>query len=82
MVECLASEMPDHLEVDISKLDIHDSVRVKDIQAPAGVRILLPEEEAVIVIAPPVRAEAVAPTVEGALVEEQAEPERIGESEE
>lgn len=80
MVECTAADMPDHLEVDISGLDLHDSVRVRDIRLPEGVRVLAPEDEAVIVLAPPVRAEAVEPTVaaEGVLVEEQVEPERIG----
>jgi large subunit ribosomal protein L25 len=81
MVECLPTEMPDHLEADISSLEIGGSVRVRDIQAPQGVKILAPENEVLIVIAPPVRVEEVAPAAEvGALVEEVAEPEVVGES--
>ncbi len=84
MVECLPADMPDHLEVDISELGIGDSARVRDLIVPPGVRVVAPEEEAVIVIAPPVREEEVVPEVpeEGALVEEMAEPEVIGEAEE
>jgi large subunit ribosomal protein L25 len=84
MVECLPTEMPDHLEVDISGLEIGESVRMRDVVVPAGVRILAPEEEAVIVIAAPVRVEAVEPppAEEGALVAEAEQPEVVGEPEE
>jgi len=84
MVECLPTDMPDHLEVDISALEIGDSVRVRDVVLPAGVRLLAPEDEVVIVVAPPVRVEeaAPAPAEEGALVAEVEEPEVVGESEE
>jgi large subunit ribosomal protein L25 len=83
MVECLPTDMPDHLEADISGLDIGDSVRVRDLTAPSGVRILAPEGEVLIVIAPPARVEAAAPAPAeaGALVEEVPEPEVVGESE-
>ncbi|MFB3880409.1 MAG: 50S ribosomal protein L25 [Armatimonadota bacterium] len=81
MVECLPTDMPDHLEADLSALEIGDGVRVRDIAVPDGVRILAPEDEVLIVIAPPVKAEAVAaaPAEEGALVEEVAQPEVVGE---
>lgn len=39
-VECLPTQIPEKLEVDISHLNIGDSVFVKDIVAPEGVRIL------------------------------------------
>ncbi len=80
MVECLATDMPDHLEVDVSGLGIGDSVRVKDLVVPPGVAVVASEEDVVIVIAPPLREEEVAPVPEeGALVEELAEPEVISE---
>ncbi|HUU55543.1 MAG TPA: 50S ribosomal protein L25 [Armatimonadota bacterium] len=83
VVECLPTAMPDHLEADISGLEIGDSVRVRDLIVPPEVKVMAPEDEAVIVIAAPVREEEVAPTVpeEGILVEEAAEPEVIGETE-
>jgi large subunit ribosomal protein L25 len=84
MVECLPTDMPDHLEVDISGLEIGDSVRVRDVVAPSSVRVVAPEDEVVIVVAPPVRIEepAPVPAEEGALVEEVEQPEVVGEPEE
>ncbi len=83
IVECLPTEMPDHLQADISSLEIGDSIRVRDLAVPAGVKVLAPEDEVLIVIAPPVRVEEVAPTAvaEGALVEEIEQPVVVGESE-
>jgi len=84
VVECLPTDMPDHVEVDISALEIGDSARVRDLILPPGVKVIAPEDDALIVIAPPVReVEVIAPpTAEGALVEELPEPEVIGEKEE
>ncbi len=83
VVECLPTDMPDHLEVDVSALQIGDSVRVRDLLVPAGVKVLAAEDDVVIVISPPLREEEVTPVVEaveGALVEELAEPEVVGEA--
>jgi len=81
MVECLAADMPDHLEADISALEIGDALRVSDLVPPPGVKILAPPHEVVVLVAPPLRAEEVAaPAVpEGAVVEETEEPEVIRE---
>ena len=83
VVECLPTDMPDHLEADISGLEIADSLRVRDLIVPSAVNVMAQEDEVVIVIAPPVREEEVAPELpeEGALVEEMAEPEVIGAEE-
>ena len=84
LIECLPTDIPDHLEVDIGELEIGDSVRVRNLlDVPDNVKILTPEDDAVIVLAPPVREEEVAPEVpeEGALVEEMEEPELVGEGE-
>lgn len=83
LIECLPSDLPDHLEVDISGLEIGDSLRAKDLTPPPGVAILTPADEVIIVVAPPVRLEEVAPTPveEGAVVAEVAEPELVRERE-
>ncbi|UCC69289.1 MAG: 50S ribosomal protein L25 [Armatimonadota bacterium] len=81
-VECLPTDIPDHIEVDISGLDIGESFRAKEIAPPPGVKIIALPEDVVLVVAPPVRIEEVAPEVEeveGAAVEETAEPEVVGE---
>jgi len=83
MVECLPTDIPDHLEADISSLEIGDVLRVSNLTAPAGVRILSPADEIVIVVAPPVKLAEAAPAVavEGAVVAEREEPELIRERE-
>jgi large subunit ribosomal protein L25 len=83
MVECLPTDIPERFEADISGLNIGDALRVRDLVAPEGVRILSPEDEAVIMVIPPVRIEEVAPSalVEGAVVAERQEPELVGEGE-
>lgn len=83
-VECLPTEVPDHLEVDVSAADIGDSLRVRDVRLPEGVKMASPEDEVLVVVAPPARVEEVAPTPaeeERAVVEEVEEPEVIGEAE-
>jgi large subunit ribosomal protein L25 len=83
-VECLPTDIPEHFEADISALEIGHSLRVRDLEAPEGVRIAAPEDEVVMLVAPPVRVEEVAPAPlgeEGAVVAEIPEPEVIGEQE-
>ncbi len=80
-VECLPTQLPEHLEADITGMEIGDSLRVRDLAAPPGVKIVTDPEEVLIVIAPPVRLEEVAPVqaAPGAVVEEVQEPEVITE---
>ena len=39
-IECLPAELPDHIEINASEFGIGDGVHVKDVQVPAGVKIL------------------------------------------
>jgi len=82
-VECLPTAIPDHLEVDVSSLEISDSARVGDLSAPEGVKLITPAEEVVLVVAPPqqVEEEPVAEEETAEVVEEREEPELIGEKE-
>ena len=69
------SSIPNHIDVDVSNLDLHQSIHVRDLTLPAGVEVLENEGETICVVAPPrAEVEVVAP-VEGA--EETAEPEVI-----
>jgi len=71
-VESLPGDMPEYLEVDISGMEVGDSIHVSDIVPPAGVTIVDAAEEILAsVLAPKVEEEEV--------VEEAAEPEVIGE---
>ena len=50
-VICLPTNIPHHIEVDISNLEIHDAIHVKDLKLPAGVRTEQDPESAVVSVA-------------------------------
>ena len=77
-IECLPRDLPDVIRVDVSVLDIGDSIHVREIQLPAGVttRIQL-DLTAFSVLAPTVEEEPVA-----AVAEVAAGPEVIKEKKE
>jgi len=79
-VLCLPTNLPDHLEIDISQLEIGDALHVRDLTPPPGVTITASQDEVVIILAPPVKLEEVAaePTAE----EAPAEPEVIARGKE
>lgn len=51
-VECLPQHLPDHIEVDITNLDIHQSIHVSDISMP-NISIVTSGDLAVVTCAPP-----------------------------
>lgn len=61
--ECLPTQIPDRLEVDVTALKIGDSLHVRDIGVPAGVRILSDPELTIFTVKPPFveKVEEVAP---------------------
>jgi large subunit ribosomal protein L25 len=60
-VECLPRDLPDRITVDVSQLNIGDSIHVRDIQLPSGVTAKVqPDLTAFSVLAPVVEEEAVA----------------------
>ena len=66
-VECLPSDLPSHIEVDISSLNtFDDSIRVSDLKIPSGVVVLTDMEETVVKVDAPrdVEAELATPVVE------------------
>ncbi|MBL7092069.1 MAG: 50S ribosomal protein L25/general stress protein Ctc [Candidatus Omnitrophica bacterium] len=74
-VECLPTQIPENIPVDVSPLKIGDSILVKDLQLPGGVKVLSDPETTVVSLAVP-RAEE----EEVAKPEEEAvEPEVIME---
>ncbi len=81
-IECLATNLPDKIEVDISGLtEIGDSLLVRDVTAPEGVDILNdPEDVVVVVIAQ--AAEEIEEEEEELELEEGMEPEMVGEGDE
>ncbi|MGD0099011.1 MAG: 50S ribosomal protein L25 [Acidobacteriota bacterium] len=73
-VECLPSDIPDSIKVDVTPLKINDYIRVKNIQTDAKVKILTDPEVVIVTIVPPIKEEEV--PVEAAAAE-TAEPEVI-----
>ncbi len=74
VVRALPETLPDHLEIDVSELDIGSSTSVADITAPPGVTIVT-EPEIVV-------ASVVAPSVEVEPEPEEVEEEELLEGEE
>jgi large subunit ribosomal protein L25 len=74
-VEALPTDIPDSITVDVSTMEINDTLQLSAIEAPSGVTFIVEEDEEVTiaVLAPP-RVEEAAPEVE-------EETELIGESE-
>ena len=74
-IRCEPREIPDSLDVDVSNLDVHDTLHVSDIPVSAAIEILMDAELVIATVG--IVKEEVAPTpaIEG---EEPAEPEVIG----
>src|SRR3954471_7171818 len=66
-IECLPRDLPDVIRVDVSALNIGDSIHVREIQLPTGVTTRIQQElTAFSVLAPTVEEEPVAATAEAA----------------
>jgi len=50
-VSCLPANLPDHIDVDVSALDIGDSIKVKELKLPEGITVLDPPDAAVAAVA-------------------------------
>jgi large subunit ribosomal protein L25 len=77
-IECFPSDLPEHIEVDVSHLDIGHSIAVREIQAEKF-KILVDENITLANVAMPRAVEEKVP--EEAAVEEVKEPELVGKKE-
>ena len=79
-VLCLPADLPDHLDVDITAIEIGHSIKVKDIKIPEGLAHLDPPDAAVVSVAAvkvvKVEAAEVALAEEEAVVAEPAKEEK------
>jgi large subunit ribosomal protein L25 len=77
-VECLPREIPEFIQVDVSSLGLHDSIRITELTLPAGVKAIYETDDPVVTVASPmaaaepVAAEAAAPVAETAAPAESA----------
>jgi large subunit ribosomal protein L25 len=73
-IECLPRAIPEHIEVDISALHLHQSVKVEEISPPEGAKWVEDPETVIVMIHAQAKEEVV--------VEEEEEAEIIAEGEE
>jgi large subunit ribosomal protein L25 len=78
-VRCLPGAIPDNLPIDVSELQIGDSIAVSQLEIPEGVEILADGELTIATVAAPQELE-VETTEEDDLLGELQEPELIGRS--
>jgi len=78
-IECLPTNIPKEIEVDVSNLVIGNTIHIKDIGFPPNVKVLSDPEAVVFSVAAPMKEEVAVEPVEG---EEKKEPEVIKEKKE
>ncbi|MFA6350350.1 MAG: 50S ribosomal protein L25 [Candidatus Omnitrophota bacterium] len=78
-VECLPTDIPKEIEVDVGALKIGDAIHIKDITFPANIKVLNALDAVVISVAAPVKVEEVTAEAEAGAA---TEPEVIKEKKE
>ncbi len=78
-IECLPGQIPGHIEVDVSELNLGKSIHVAELQLPEGVKTLDNPEQVVVSVVEPAKIEEV--TVEEAVEGEAAEAAEEGAAE-
>jgi large subunit ribosomal protein L25 len=84
LVEALPMEVPDRLELEVSRMMIGDSLRVSDLHVPEGVKILTDPEAVLATVTPPTKVElpeevVAAEEEEAELAEGEVPPEELPE---
>jgi large subunit ribosomal protein L25 len=83
-VKGVVTAIPEHLVLDISELDMNETLKVSDLQVPEGIEVLAEADEVLCSVLPPRKVEA-EEGVEGEEVvegEAAAEPELVGKKDE
>jgi large subunit ribosomal protein L25 len=76
-VLCLPTEIPEHIDVDVSELMLNQSIRVRDLAEQAKWKAVTPPETMIVHVVMPKVEEAAAATPEAAAAPGGAEPEVI-----
>jgi large subunit ribosomal protein L25 len=53
-IECLPTQIPEHLEINVSALKINESLHVRDIKVAEGVKIITDGDATIVTIQPPI----------------------------
>lgn len=64
-VECLPTQIPEKVDIDVKEMKINDSIHVKDLVLPDGVKCMLAAEEVVFAVHAPRQEEVAAVAEEG-----------------
>ena len=80
-VECLPDAIPEELAIDVSELEVGDSLHVRDIKVLEGVEILNDPDVSIVSVVAPAVVEEEAPAEEELEGEGEAVPEGEGEAE-
>ena len=75
-VECLPTDIPEHIVINVSELKMNEAIHVKEVKVKDGVRFLDDADDVVVAVVPP-QAEEVEETEAVEATEEGAEPEVI-----
>jgi large subunit ribosomal protein L25 len=82
-VECLPTDIPEKIEVDVSNMKINETIHIKDIVAPEGVKILNDADLIAMIVKPPKVEKPAEELAEGAvepeLIRKKKEEEAEGE---
>lgn len=76
-IECLPKNIPEHIDIDISNLHIHQSLKVEDISLPEGIKIITDPQTVLVLIELPHKEEEEAKEVVEEVISEEKEPEVI-----
>lgn len=79
-VEGPANKLPEHLEIDVTDLGIHQHVNAGDVKLPAGIKLLTPADTLVVTVESSKTAHALE-EAEAGVAAEQAQPELVGKPE-
>ena len=82
-ISCLPDNIPDAFELDVSDLNIGDSLHVSDLKIPQDVEVLVEEELTIATVVPPTKVEEIEPEVpEEEEEREEVEAEAVAETKE
>ena len=82
-ISCLPDNIPDAFELEVTELNIGDSLHVSDLRIPQDVEVLVEEELTIATVVPPTKVEEIEPEVpEEEEEREEVEAEAVGETEE
>ncbi|HEY3347159.1 MAG TPA: 50S ribosomal protein L25 [Nitrospirota bacterium] len=76
-IACLPGNMPEHIDVEISALKINESIHVRDMKLPEGVKAITDGDTVVVTIAQPITAEKLEADLSAAVTAEVKEPELV-----